>query len=68
MLEHTPHPGSSEKMGHLKTPGVEVVRRKSRIPGTKLGRIWLIPQSTEKPFDQRLKGRKEDARENISCR
>ena len=35
---------------------------------SKLGRIWLIPQSTEKPFDQRLKGRKEDARENISCR
>ncbi len=38
---------------------VQALCRGRRIPGAKrLGRVWLIPQGTEKPPDQRVTSRR----------
>ena len=46
---------ASEKWG-ISVKRVQVLCKEDRIPGVeRIGKIWLIPDSAEKPTDKRIK-------------
>lgn len=68
MLEYISAPEAARIWG-ISERRVQKLCEENRIPGVaKLSRMWLIPRYAEKPFDQRLKGNKENERENTGCR